>query len=472
MPRARAPKLIEKLQNVDVNVGKTAIIDCVCEGDPEPDCDWFFEGKLIKDEGRFRYLFEKDDVIGLEIRKVTVEDEGEYKVVAFNKSGEVTSKCELLVNDPSKKSSPKKTETKSSAADDFKAQGRVFTPAGRKKKKKKLPIDREDIKAENPEKYYTFEEEEIGRGKFSVVKKATHKSSGEVFAAKIIKFDKDSLKFAIREYDIMLSEKFKKIPGLAKLKEAYLVRKYLILIMDLVEGKTLLDYVSHKHSLTEDDVASYIKQICEILKGLHENNFVHLDIRPTNIRFVSNRDLMILDYNSARHLANKKAGEVVDVIGDTEFCAPEMLGFEPVTAASDMWSVAVIMYILLSGISPFYYADEDQVLISVQTNQWSFDEDAFENITREAKDFIKKCFVRAPEMRMNSKSALEHPWLSADYQNSRKRSKINALDEMQNTDERLYSEEEDDYVEASLVFRTFEEEEYESPEESEEEDED
>ena len=43
-------------------------------------------------------------------------------------------------------------------------------------------------------------------------------------------------------------------------------------------------------------------------------------IQPTNIRFASGRDLVILDYNSCRHIPNKKAGAVVDVIGDTEFC--------------------------------------------------------------------------------------------------------------------------------------------------------
>lgn len=72
----------------------------------------------------------------------------------------------------------------------------------------------------------------LSRGKFSVVKECTRKDSGDRFAAKIIKFDKDSLKFAIREYDMMTDPKFDH-KNLVKLHEAYLVRKYLILIMDL-----------------------------------------------------------------------------------------------------------------------------------------------------------------------------------------------------------------------------------------------
>jgi len=336
-------------------------------------------------------------------------------------------------------------------------------------KKSNLPIERDGIIYKNPEDFYEFGDE-IGYGKMACVRSVTHKETGKVYAAKMINFDSDSLKFAIREYDLMASGKMNH-KGLAQLHEAYMVRKYLILIMELADGKTLLEQFSHRHSITEDDVATVIQQLCEILDFLHQQNIVHLDIRPTNIRFVG-RDIKLLDYNSTRHLANKKAGAVVDVIGDTEFCAPEMLNFDPVLPASDMWSVAVIMYIMLSGISPFFYEDESKVLQSVQYVRYKFDPEAFENITPEAKDFIKKCLIRAPEMRMTAQGALSHTWLSADYQRNRKAVNIEAQDTMQETDERLFSEEEEDYVEASFVLRTFEEEEYESPEEDSEEEED
>merc|ERR1712121_1034 len=270
----------------------------------------------------------------------------------------------------------------------------------------------------------------------------------------MIYFDDDT-RFAVREFDLMKSGKLNH-KGLVQLHEAYMVRKYLILILDLVEGKTLLDQFKGRHSATEDDVAFIIGELCETLNFLHQQNIVHLDIRPTNIRF-EGRDIKLLDYNSSRHLANKKAGAVVDVIGDTEFCAPEMLNFDPVLPASDMWSVAVIMYIMLSGISPFFYEDEAKVLQSVQYVKYQFDPQAFAQISSEAKDFIKKCLVRAPEIRMTAADALNHPWLSDSNQAKRKAVTMNVQDVMEETDARLYSEEE---------------EEYESPEEdSEEEDE-
>jgi len=337
------------------------------------------------------------------------------------------------------------------------------------KGKGKYPIEREGIIYDNPEKFYEFGDE-IGKGKMASVRYAKEKLTGKDYAAKMIYFDDDSLKFAIREYDLMISGKMVH-KGLVQLHAAYMVRKYLVLIMELADGKTLVDQFANRHSITEDDVAVVIKQLCEILDFLHQQNVLHLDLRPTNIRFVG-RDIKLVDYNSSRHLANKKAGAVVDVIGDTEFCAPEMLNFDPVLPASDMWSVAVIMYILLSGISPFFYEDENKVLQSVQYVKYQFDPDAFASVSSEAKDFIKKCLIRAPEMRMTAADALKHPWLSDSYQPNRKNVSIDAQDVMAETDARLLSEEEEEYVFASFVLRTFEEEEFESPdEESDEEDE-
>jgi len=338
--------------------------------------------------------------------------------------------------------------------------------------KSNIPIQHAHLKYENPEAYYDFGEE-IGRGKFAVCKKVKNKESGETFAAKIIKFDSDTLRFAVRELDWMTQDndngKLDHV-GLVKFVEAYLVRKYLIIVQEFAGDKTILDYVVKRHSYNEDIVAGYIKQLCKVLEYLHKRNCLHLDIRPTNIRIAPDGNLKLIDYNSARTILNKKAGEVVDVIGDTEFCAPEMLCFDPVMAGSDMWSVAVLTYILLSGISPFFYEDEDKVLSSVQACKWAFDPEAFGAISSNAKEFIQNILSkRAPESRMTATEALNHPWLAEDYESVRKGSALDCIGMIEETDGRLYEEEEEDYVWASLVFKTFEESEFESPESSEEE---
>jgi len=250
-----------------------------------------------------------------------------------------------------------------------------------------------------------------------------------------------------------------------KLHEGFIVRKYLILIMELVEGKTILEYLSRKPSITEEDVAVLIRALVETLAALHSRNVVHLDIRPTNIRMKDGKPVL-LDYNSARHLTNKKAGDVVDVIGDTTLCAPEMLSFHRVR--SDMWAIGVLTFIMLSGVNPYFYEDESLVSQNIERVNYKMGAE-FDTVSTNAKDFVKAMFKRGPEMRMTAAQALEHAFLKEDNCAIRKKSVLKVQDAISRVDMNLLSREEEEYIEASLVFRTFDEEAHESEESSDEE---
>lgn len=330
---------------------------------------------------------------------------------------------------------------------------------------------------------------EIGMGKLSIVNLVTEKSTGNKYVAKKIYYD-DDVKFAEREYKLMMgiSERQKKgafepkpfftHAGFVKIHEAFILRKYMVIIMENADGPTILEYVSTKNSYTENDAASLVKQILEALAYCHSYNVVHLDIRPSNIRVQKGGVVKIVDYNSARELANKKAGAVVDVIGDTEFCGPEMLNFDSVTPTSDIWGVGVLTYILLTGISPFFHEEEAKVLQAVVKVEY---DDPETDITSEAKDFLSKkstrVFRKAPEIsednptsRFSAVQALGHAWLDDGLASKRKGKDLGGVQsDIEDTNKRLMAEEEEDYVCCSGELRSFAEDEYESPEESSEE---
>jgi len=110
---ASAPEIIESVMDQLVMEGKTAIFDAVVEakkGGEEADIDWYHcncECVIIQDEGKFQYLFEKDNVVGLRIRHVTPEDAGVYKMVAFNEHGRVEAKAMLSVTSTVETETPK-----------------------------------------------------------------------------------------------------------------------------------------------------------------------------------------------------------------------------------------------------------------------------------------------------------------------------------------------------------------------------
>ncbi|NXU81439.1 MYLK protein, partial [Oreotrochilus melanogaster] len=97
--------------------------------------------------------------------------------------------------------------------------------------------------------------------------------------------------------------------------------------------------------------------------------------------------------------------------GTPEFMAPEVVAFEPVSCSTDMWSVGVICYILLSGESPFLGNSDMETLSNVTAAQWDFEDETFSEISQQAKNFIRQLLQKEPGRRLSSSGALLHPWL-------------------------------------------------------------
>ncbi|NXB08997.1 MYLK protein, partial [Cnemophilus loriae] len=106
--------------------------------------------------------------------------------------------------------------------------------------------------------------------------------------------------------------------------------------------------------------------------------------------------------------------------GTPEFMAPEVVAFEPVSFSTDMWSVGVICYILLSGESPFQGDTDMETLSNVTAAQWDFEEETFSEISQQAKDFISQLLQKDPRRRLPSAGALLHPWLQHPQPSSSK----------------------------------------------------
>ena len=85
----------------------------------------------------------------------------------------------------------------------------------------------------------------------------------------------------------------------------------------------------------------------------------------------------------------------------------EIVEREPVGFFTDMWSVGVLAYVLLSGLSPFAGANDIETLKNVKACNWEFDEEAFTNVSEEGKDFIRKLLIKQKEKRLNAHECLQ-----------------------------------------------------------------
>ncbi|KAK6107281.1 Ankyrin repeats (3 copies) family protein [Brugia pahangi] len=258
--------------------------------------------------------------------------------------------------------------------------------------------------------------EELGNGQFAVVRRVINRSSGEQFAAKFIK----KRRYATsrrgvtrcnieREIDVLRA-----VGGYEytiKLFEVYETSSDVILVLELVSGGELFDYVSAKECLGETEAAAFIEQILLAIKHLHDNHIVHLDIKPENVmlRRRGESKIKLIDFGLSRRIL---PGTVVkDMIGTPEFVAPEVVNYEPLSSATDMWALGVVTYILLSGGSPFLGETRDETFVNISAVNYHFSERYFEHISPYAKDFISRLFVRDQRKRATVDECLEHPWI-------------------------------------------------------------
>ncbi|XP_051557106.1 myosin light chain kinase 2, skeletal/cardiac muscle-like isoform X2 [Myxocyprinus asiaticus] len=260
--------------------------------------------------------------------------------------------------------------------------------------------------------FYTINRQEIlGGGRFGQVHKCIENSSGLTLAAKIIKARCQKEKEVVKN-EIQVMNQLDHA-NLIQLYAAYESRNDIILVLEYVDGGELFDrIIDENYTLTELDTVMFIRQICEGLRYMHKMYILHLDLKPENILCVSRltNKIKIIDFGLARKYQPREKLRVN--FGTPEFLAPEVINYDFVSFNTDMWSLGVITYMLLSGLSPFLGDDDNQTLNNILVCQWNFEEDEFTDISEEAKDFISKLLIIDKSWRIGASEALRHPWLS------------------------------------------------------------
>ncbi|XP_022120212.1 myosin light chain kinase, smooth muscle isoform X2 [Pieris rapae] len=251
---------------------------------------------------------------------------------------------------------------------------------------------------------------EIGRGKFGTVYLCREKSTGLELAAKLVSVNRrDERRNVEREVDVMRRLRH---PRLIQLYDAYDWGKYMCVVLELITGGELFERViDEDFVLTERACTVFMRQICEGIEFVHRQNILHLDMKPENILCLtkSGNRIKIIDFGLARFYDPEKKLQVL--FGTPEFVAPEVVNFDQIGYGTDMWSVGVICYVLLSGLSPFMGETDIETMANVTIAKYDFDDEAFNEISEDAKDFIQKLLVKDKESRPTATECLRHRWL-------------------------------------------------------------
>ncbi|KAH0554591.1 hypothetical protein KQX54_011719 [Cotesia glomerata] len=259
-------------------------------------------------------------------------------------------------------------------------------------------------------------QEELGRGKFGTVYLCKDKKNGLKLAVKIVNTTKKEDRRSVeREVEIMRRLQH---PRLIQLYDAIDNTKQFYVVLELIEGGELFERViDDDFVLTERSCAVFMRQICEGIEFVHSQNILHLDMKPENILCLTKEGnrIKIIDFGLARQFDPRKKLQVL--FGTPEFVAPEVVNFDQIGYGTDMWSIGVICYVLLSGLSPFMGDTDVETMANVTIAKYDFDHEAFNNISEDAKDFIRRLLVKDKEKRPSAVQLQEHRWLAKALEN-------------------------------------------------------
>ena len=272
----------------------------------------------------------------------------------------------------------------------------------------------------------------IGQGAFGKVNLGLNVLSGRVVAIKSFNkknFDMNSdfIKKIIYETNLMKKLNHKNV---TKILEMFEDDKYILIIMEYINGGNLFSFVKKRRKLSEKISKFLFKQIILGLQHIHSHNIVHRDVKLENILIDLNNTIKICDFGIGRVLSNPNDDLLYDQCGTPMYMAPEILfsskekGYKGFPI--DIWSAGIALYIMLSGTLPFSVKKEDSLLDFDNNNKNKkknlalkqaimFSEPKkIEKISSNAKNLLHGLLNKDPNKRLTIEQILNHPWLKED----------------------------------------------------------
>jgi calcium-dependent protein kinase len=144
-------------------------------------------------------------------------------------------------------------------------------------------------------------------------------------------------------------------PNIITLYELFSHNGKYYVVMEYCRGGTIIEILDRLRKKSESLIAQMVKQLMSALAYMHSLNIIHRDIKLDNIVFVARSEdciaIKIIDFGTAVQTKHKLIHNY-PIAGTLSYLAPEVLS-EVLTEKSDVWSSAVLLYILLTGVAPF-----------------------------------------------------------------------------------------------------------------------
>jgi serine/threonine-protein kinase len=240
----------------------------------------------------------------------------------------------------------------------------------------------------------------LGRGGMGCVYLARHDDGEQQAAIKILA--------AELAKDAGFLQRFQReIEALRTLDHPHIVKLYqsghengiYYYVMEYVEGKSFQDILEARGRLPWEEVLDAALQICPALKHAHDHGIVHRDLKPPNLLRDRAGAVKLTDFGIAKVFSGTHLTAAGGVVGTAEYLSPEQAAGKPATRRSDVYSLGVVLYVLLTGRTPFEGESMVELLHKHCYSQFDRPIKIVPEIPRELDEIVCQLLEKAPDDR-------------------------------------------------------------------------
>jgi serine/threonine protein kinase len=150
-------------------------------------------------------------------------------------------------------------------------------------------------------------------------------------------------------------------PNIASLRTAFTADNQLYMVMEYVEGKTMAEKLEHG-AIPAPDALNYIGQVLSAVSYAHQQKVIHRDIKPANMMLTPQGVIKLMDFGIARAGEDRSLTMTGTTMGSLSYMSPEQVKGEPTDARSDLYSVGVSLYEMVTGQRPFVATSDYSIM--------------------------------------------------------------------------------------------------------------
>ncbi|MGB8493596.1 MAG: protein kinase [Candidatus Acidiferrum sp.] len=248
---------------------------------------------------------------------------------------------------------------------------------------------------------------ELGRGAMGVVYRAMDPVIGRIVAVKTIRLSEEGTGLTRPELLARFQTEARAAgllthPNIVVVYDAGEENGLYFITMELVEGKSLQALLDGGHAFPVPRVIRILEQTCSALQFAHERNIVHRDVKPANLMLTADDTVKVTDFGTAKILQFGTVQQTAHVMGTPSYMSPEQVKGRPVDGRSDIFSIGVILYEMLTGEKPFPGQSITTVIYKIVNEEPVPPRQINPSIHPGLNDIVLRALAKEPEARYQS----------------------------------------------------------------------